>query len=54
MVDFRVSVVLPAAGIGSRMGFDIPKQVHKLTVFVVEYVICDVYYCNTYVSIIED
>lgn len=27
MVDFRVSVVLPAAGIGSRMRCDIPKQV---------------------------
>jgi 2-C-methyl-D-erythritol 4-phosphate cytidylyltransferase len=31
MVDFRVSVVLPAAGIGSRMGCDIPKQVRKVT-----------------------
>ncbi|CAB4013712.1 isoprenoid synthase domain-containing -like, partial [Paramuricea clavata] len=30
MVDFRVSVVLPAAGIGSRMGCDIPKQYLKI------------------------
>ena len=30
MVDFRVSVVLPAAGIGSRMGYDIPKQFLKI------------------------
>ena len=36
MVDFRVSVVLPAAGIGSRMGCDIPKQVRKtLSLFIV-------------------
>ena len=29
MVDFRVSVVLPAGGCGSRMGIDIPKQVNR-------------------------
>lgn len=29
MVDFDVSVVIPAAGTGQRMGSETPKQVDK-------------------------